>query len=630
MAQAEATMTAEKRSPRRRALLVGSPWGGLEGVGSDIVKMGRELRAWGFEIDELVGAAATRDGILGAVRELALWAQEGDAVVIYYSGHGGRAWLVADESERDRPAWAFLVPMDIEGPPGFRGIADLELSIEIDALSRRTANVTVILDCCHSAGQVRNEERVRAFQTHGVMSSELQQAFQALLPRARELHHDSNPRVVRIIATAPAQYALEAAQPPHGEWGGYLTHELCAALEEARRVPQPWSTIVGQVRERVMVRRKSTTQRPDVEGPSARLPFSLDEAAYDGERAVLIGDSESPRWIRAGRLQGLREQDLVEVQARVRIEEEELMAVVASGRIVELFDDSARLELEPSAEGLAPRLGHVVVPRRLALRRTVQVEPSALEVGGLVEGISRSLRLKMVSDGEPADFVVALGESGLHVSGPVWLHRVPRPATSDGVAEVVADLDALARSEILLAALDAARDPEVAGPSGWQARAFVTEPEGKEPRKLEAGERLRVGTRIYVELRGAARGGPTLYVNVLDRGVSGRIELVNQSEPAGVQLPATEVRWVGRRPNTESLGMRLAWPRSVPEGAPGREELVVVVSERPLDLRSLLEGPKAKRDTEGQRRGEPRSDELGMPLGYAVTRLCFELVGGGR
>jgi hypothetical protein len=237
----------------------------------------------------------------------------------------------------------------------------------------------------------------------------------------------------------------------------------------------------------------------------------------------------------------------------------------------------------------------------------------------------------MVADDEPSDFVVARGAGGLLVSGPPWLHRVARPATPEGVAEVVADLDALARSEILRAALDAAREPGAArSPGGWQVRAYVTDPEGKEPRTLEAGERLRVGSRIYVELTNPTRGAPTLYVNVLDRGVSGRIEVVNQSEPAGVQLPATEVRWVGRRPNTNSPGMRLAWPRIVPAGAPGHEELVVVVSDRPLDLRSLREGPKVAREPEGQRRGEARADELGMPLAYAVTRVGFELVGGVR
>lgn len=627
MQDADATMTAETRSPRRRALLVGSPVGKLEGVGSDVLKMGRELRRWGFELVELVGPAATRDGILGAVRELALWAEDGDAVVIYYSGHGGRAWLRAHEEDPEGPAWAFLVPVDIEGPPGFRGIVDLELQVELDALSRRTANVTVILDCCHSAGMVRAKERVRAFEPHGVMPGELAQSLRELLPRARALHPESNPRVVRIIATAPALYALEAPQPPDGQWGGYLTHELCAALAEARCVPQPWSTIVGQVRERVMARRESSTQRPEVEGPGARLPFSLEEAAYDGERAVLIGEPQAPRWIRAGRLHGLREQDAVEVQARVRIGEEELMAVIATGRIVELFDDSARLELEASAEGIEPRLGHVVVPRRLALRKTVRVEASALGVGGLVEGISASLRLALVSEGEPADFVVALGDDGLRVRGAEPLRRVPRNATPEGVAAVVADLDALARSQLLLAALESGSS---GGPGGWEVRAVVTAPGDAEPRALEPGERLRVGTRIYVELRNPTRGAPTLYVNVLDHGVSGRVELVNQAEPAGVQLPAKEVRWVGRRPNTEAPGMRLVWPRSVPAEAPGHEELVVVVSDRPLDLRSLLEGPKAERAADGPRRGEPRSDGLGTPLSYAVTRLRFELVGGER
>jgi len=77
-------------SDRRRALLIGSQTHGLEGVDADVGRMSDALASRGFAITPCIGAAATRDGILGAYEQLIAETQWLDAVCIYYSGHGGR------------------------------------------------------------------------------------------------------------------------------------------------------------------------------------------------------------------------------------------------------------------------------------------------------------------------------------------------------------------------------------------------------------------------------------------------------------------------------------------------------------------------------------------------------------
>jgi hypothetical protein len=600
-------------NPRRRALLIGSPVGQLQGVHADIEAMRKTLDAWKFELVERVGPAATREGILCALHELIAWAQAGDAVVIYYSGHGGRCRMVERAGAPPRPSVSFLVPTDVEADGEFRGIAEFELAGLFDDLSLRTKNVTAIFDCCHSATMARgsammarDSEVPRTWPHEPELPPAWKQSVVALTQRPTLLDPEGHRDVVRIVATAADSWAFERS----GQ-GGYLTTELCGALAEAREVPLPWEAIIGQVRERVMQRRASTSQRPEVEGPRWRLPFSELGPAYDGERNIFVYGTNGAPWLRAGRLHGLSMGDPVEIQS----------ATPVTGRIIELFDDAARLELDAVEGTDVPGVGAMAVARSLAVRRTVRVDPSALAVSGLVSGLRDSTRLSVVT--EAADYEMVLRNGCVEISGPRAPSRRPQEATFAGVHELVADLDRLARAEILEAAL--ASPSQLAqgrNPILWEVEVFVTEPSRQEPRPLVPGEPLPEGSRIYAELRHLSDGMPTLYVNVLDRGVAGRLELVNHSEPAGVQLKALETRWVGRRTYGGPPGMRLEWPECVPRLGVGEETLIFVVSRRPLDLRSLLEGPRAKRDA-GAKRSETPADELGTPLPWTAVRVGF-------
>jgi uncharacterized caspase-like protein len=94
----------------KRALLIGSEVAGLTGVHRDVAAMADVLRGHGFTTVAATGRDASADGIVGQLRDLAADTAEGDAAVVYYSGHGGRirtaavAWTYSAR-RRDRNQW---------------------------------------------------------------------------------------------------------------------------------------------------------------------------------------------------------------------------------------------------------------------------------------------------------------------------------------------------------------------------------------------------------------------------------------------------------------------------------------------------------------------------------------------
>jgi hypothetical protein len=166
----------------RKALLIGSQIKGLTGVDNDITSMEVVLDRWGFACVRCEAASATRAGILDACERLIADAGPEDAVVVYYSGHGGycRAPVEAPPGERPDEAMQFIVPWDIDDSVegDFRGITSVELSVLFARLADRTRNVTVALDCCHSAHMARDDER------HMVLRATRMPCVSSLAPRS--------------------------------------------------------------------------------------------------------------------------------------------------------------------------------------------------------------------------------------------------------------------------------------------------------------------------------------------------------------------------------------------------------------------------------------------------------------
>ena len=125
-----------------------------------------------------------------------------DRVLIYYSGHGDqKRWTISQEWHEA------LVPQDLQF------LYDVEVNALIEAIAARTDDLTVILDCCHSAG---------AFRALEINPPDFRQRF---------LGSGSDP--VEPPAGLPASRGLPGAHLLQGTDPRYLVLAACQADERA-------------------------------------------------------------------------------------------------------------------------------------------------------------------------------------------------------------------------------------------------------------------------------------------------------------------------------------------------------------------------------------------------------------
>lgn len=288
----------------KHALLIGCPVGTLRGVANDVSAMARVLERYGFDIDTCQGAVATRADILARMDRLIHATQAGDAAIIYYTGHGGKTPNLGRpgpghpsgmESFLQPHHYQFLVPVDIhESRVGdFRGILDIELAQVLTRLTGRTANVTVIMDCCHAEGVMRPlwpagvHMRTKAFdpavlQRFDQICAHLRHGAQGDAPA---LHPSSNPLAVKLWATTAERSAYER-EVRQGETCGVFTYALCDALNAAHGRAVSWRAVFSHIDARVRELGQKA-QQPRLDGPRERLLFSLEPADEPAESVAV-------------------------------------------------------------------------------------------------------------------------------------------------------------------------------------------------------------------------------------------------------------------------------------------------------------------------------------------------------
>lgn len=270
-----------RTAPRRHAVLVGvgqldfQPqhlW--LQGPSHDVAHMHAALCAHGFEAADIAvlcdaplpGRAAgaqplpvhapTRDPILRSLQ--AVQAQPGDAVVLYWSGHGVRThssekayrepdghstWLLARDAQRTPPASAW---------PLTGAIADAQVGAYVDRWLAAGAHVLVVMDTCHASSTTRHAG-AQGLRWRGVQAAQLQQSPAVATPAAEwgdvPLQHLPAPqaRAQRFVGL----YACEAQQRTP-EWRvqgvsqGLFTRALLQALPAADAPPSSYAQWVRQ------------------------------------------------------------------------------------------------------------------------------------------------------------------------------------------------------------------------------------------------------------------------------------------------------------------------------------------------------------------------------------------------
>jgi len=144
-------------SGTKRALLIGINYvgqeGELAGCHNDVGNMTRYIQnVHGFSdenttilMDDGSHESPTYENIMNAFRRLVSETEEGDAVFVHYSGHGGK--IRDDDGDEDDGYDETLVPTDYDTAGQIR---DDEIFSTLIGPMPKGVTMTCVMDCCHS------------------------------------------------------------------------------------------------------------------------------------------------------------------------------------------------------------------------------------------------------------------------------------------------------------------------------------------------------------------------------------------------------------------------------------------------------------------------------------------------
>lgn len=606
-----------------RALLIGSQTYGLTGANADVDLMAETLSGLGFDVSVHKDDDATRDAILDAYRRLIADTPYGstDAVVVYYSGHGGRTALEdwqARQVRGQRTHLRYLVPYDMSASTesDFRGLLAEELSALQRDLTTKTANVTTILDCCHSGTMSRDVDVLpKAVGRDFALTAALPilDALDASVSTANEWS-DSNPLAVRVVACDPLQSAYERPSSLGGRHGA-LTEQLVLALRALGDRPVSWRTLGERIRRSVTA--TLPMQRPEVEGPADRVPFSLRTRPQTGSLPVTL-DGEIPTIAPAG-LFG------VSVGDEFRLVDDD-DGELARATVTELSGDRAVLKADSRADRGWPA-SISAEPIRTSSRRPVRLDVTPTAVAALDAAISASSRLQVAQDDDEAVATIAESSDGLRVLDGSGLAVNQRALAVDdkGTRAAVAAAENIATAERLRALGSGSGDDALDGTIVVRLASHAAS--GTQPR-ASSGERLYPDERVSLSITNAT--DDTVYVALFDIDPSYRITLLSSDEPSGWRLPAHETKVVGG-----PEGAALVWDESVPDDEPRLETLLVVAATEPQqygllatpgDLSSRGEAPSQLESLLAEAGSGSRSWAAAAPAGATAPRYRVEAI----
>lgn len=278
----------------KRALLIGinkyKAVPKLQGSLNDIETMRQILLTrWGFadkNIVVLTDEAATRDGMLAALEQLAKVAGPNDTVYFHYSGHGSQV----DDLNGDEPDDHLdetLVPQDGR-TPGIRDITDDEL----DAIFARMAakNAFIVLDSCHSGTATRSLDiRTRSIPQDSRI--DIYKKAEEAKPKTRAIVPVITSRYVVMTGAASHQEALDG--PVDGRYHGFFTYSLAKSLSAAGPGASPREVFTGVEQELKRIQThfgRSSMPEPQLEAP----PDLIEKTLFGAAPAAPAGAGNSP------------------------------------------------------------------------------------------------------------------------------------------------------------------------------------------------------------------------------------------------------------------------------------------------------------------------------------------------
>jgi Caspase domain len=592
----------DDRPVARRALLIGSETSGLTGCNRDVELMRDTLAARDFaDIETRIDGDANRAGIVDGFERLIGSVAADDAIVVYYSGHGGRV-VRPDFDERKAAGLAvhfqFLVPTDMDDSDvgDFRGV----LSEELTGYQRRLTdafitlgslpNVTTILDCCHSGYMARAVDVVqksidaesKSFRMRGIREHAAQLSGVASIAGLA-----TNREAVRIVACQSEESAFEFPSARGGRHGA-MTDALVSVLDDLGPAPVSWGMAAELVRRRV--RALVPEQRPDVEGPSDRLLFSGDRLAQHNALALTVMDDVVT--IEAAALLG------VAVGDQFRLVKAGFDKTIGTAVVERISSGSAILDITSTAADPGEEISDgnaVAIPTSVTVPRVlVAVEFDGESADRLRQRLGDEATVAVTTESTKAAIRVIRQADKLILcdeSGDRW--RVDAYGGDDaGSRALVQDIDAIAIGHRLLD-LPLGEGESALGPV--MTVEFGAVVDGERRPLASSGERLGAGSKVFLTVTNTS--AETLYVWIFDVGVSGRSALVTNAAPSGTLLGAAGTE-EDRLDVWGSDGESLFWPEDVPVAGVadgGRwESMIVLTADRRGDLSSLASSSGAR------------------------------------
>lgn len=616
-----------------RALIIGCQTGSLKGTVNDVNTMMKILEARRFAIQRLDQLQATRVAILDGYQRLIADTQEGDAAVLYYSGHGGRSRN--PDSSRGPTYYQFIVPVDIydSRQDDFRGIMSHELSALLSRLTAKTKNVTVILDCCHSAMMSRGEERLRV----KALPREWILGIESHLELLRRQGIDvsgmprGNPDAVGVMACGASESAYEYT-PAGGATIGLLTESLHAVFAESSSTNIDWRTVGIRVRERIVT--QFPTQRPNIEGPSSRVVFQTVEGERTGVVPLVLRGEEAT--IEAGHLLGVRIDDEYAVMppGSAKLDPKERIALA---KVVRVGGGASQVLLTSEPHRRAAETGDLAFPVRAGfVRGAVRVVGVSTGADAMRAAIAANSFLTVCEEpGGEAFAVVRVTDGFVELRDTTEVLLWPRkPSDAAGIQETLHNLRVLSQARAMRL-LESGEGEAALNANVELSWGVVVDGQLRE--LAHTGETVHCGERVAISV--INRADAPCWLAVFDVGLAGKLTLLNgRSAAEGIELAKGNPWRFGLDKTGQLTGDELKWPQGLPQDAPRPESLVVIVMDGPCDLRPLeTAGMRAIEERKGKgsnlqrifdqmltaRTRDLGQEEPSAVLSYAVRHIDF-------
>jgi len=551
----------------------------------------------------------SRENLVQALKGLAgPEVRDGDRVLIYYSGHGDEKLFQGSDVYHES-----LVPHD---GVDIQRLYDIEINSLINAIAARTDDLTVVLDCCHSAGASKDLTDIEAQGADRFLGGDDApdappdiSALGLSDGGAGGMLHGLDPNYVVLAACQPYEKAGEGVVPGELKAHGLFTSSLVSLLrgrDATERGDLRWADIWPDLLDRVTRRASQLGRRPQhpsLIGRSERHIFGGPWEKQDPGYSVSLSVS-GVYTVGAGTLMGVTHGAEIAVYGATPA----LFPLLGSpedqplGRLRVVAAERSRataapvglpFQVPPGARGRLVRAGE---GERLKVRLVPQEND-------LARFLSESPLLEMLAENAPdAEVEVVMEVGGAWRIGNDVRSRLAVVPVGE-VAALRGGLEAYYRYNAALRLARTSNDPQLAGAlslrlldcNDAEALAALTDAQLADPplaevqRDTDAVYAVPSGARFCLRVANASTA--TLHVTVLNCSVGGLVEMLGTTS---LRPGVSDVVWQagqfrrGFRANPDRLP---GVPRAVPAADSVVDRLMAIGTTRPdADLSYLAVG----------------------------------------